>query len=131
VALIFVARIVNIVSCNKNFLFHGLPSTLLQLFYFIILSKCYRDNVVPHFNNPEANTNVYLTYLPYLPGDGDNIGLAWIGVVCYRGKDKRANINAYYESDSGTGLVRLLIFLIHIGSNHVEVSAVSKLVTTI
>jgi hypothetical protein len=23
-----------IVSCNKNFFFHGLPSTLLQLFYF-------------------------------------------------------------------------------------------------
>jgi hypothetical protein len=37
VALIFVARIVNIVSCNKNFFFHGLPSTLLQLFYFTIL----------------------------------------------------------------------------------------------
>jgi hypothetical protein len=34
VALIFVARIVNIVSCNKNVFFHGLPSTLLQLFYF-------------------------------------------------------------------------------------------------
>jgi hypothetical protein len=34
VALIFVARIVNIVSCNKNYFFHGLPSTLLQLFYF-------------------------------------------------------------------------------------------------
>jgi hypothetical protein len=23
-----------IVSCNKNFFFHGLPSTLLQLYYF-------------------------------------------------------------------------------------------------
>jgi hypothetical protein len=23
-----------IVSCNKNFFFHGLPSTLVQLFYF-------------------------------------------------------------------------------------------------
>jgi hypothetical protein len=23
-----------IVSCNKNYFFHGLPSTLLQLFYF-------------------------------------------------------------------------------------------------
>jgi hypothetical protein len=34
VVLIFVARIVNIVSCNKIFFFHGLPSTLLQLFYF-------------------------------------------------------------------------------------------------
>jgi hypothetical protein len=28
-----------IVSRNKNFFFHGLPSTLLQLFYFICRSK--------------------------------------------------------------------------------------------
>jgi hypothetical protein len=41
VALIFVALIVNIVSCNKNFIFHGLPSTLLQLFYFsLAFSLC-------------------------------------------------------------------------------------------
>jgi hypothetical protein len=37
VALIFVARIVNIVSCNKIFFFHGLPLTLLQLFYFTLV----------------------------------------------------------------------------------------------
>jgi hypothetical protein len=28
-----------IVSCNKNYFFHALPSTLLQLFYFITLKK--------------------------------------------------------------------------------------------
>jgi hypothetical protein len=33
-ALIFVALIVKIGSCNNNLFFHGLPSKLLQLFYF-------------------------------------------------------------------------------------------------
>jgi hypothetical protein len=33
-ALIYVARIIKILSCNKNFFFHGLRLKLLQLFYF-------------------------------------------------------------------------------------------------
>jgi hypothetical protein len=35
-ALKFVALIIKILSCNKNFFFHGLRSKLPQLFYFII-----------------------------------------------------------------------------------------------
>jgi hypothetical protein len=33
-ALKFVALIIKILSCNKNFFFHGLRSKLPQLFYF-------------------------------------------------------------------------------------------------
>jgi hypothetical protein len=36
-ALKFVALIIKILSCNKNFFFHGLQSKLPQLFYFNIL----------------------------------------------------------------------------------------------
>jgi hypothetical protein len=39
VTLIFVALIVNNVSCNKEFFFHGLPTTLLQLFSFSPFSR--------------------------------------------------------------------------------------------
>jgi hypothetical protein len=35
-----------IVSCNKNFFFHGLPSTLLQLVYFTYPVTSYNQQTI-------------------------------------------------------------------------------------